>query len=112
VGGAQTCWAGLAQPAGCRLLDPLAVSIPVAGQRLTERQVALHFVNPVRELFEQYTRASGGATLAERPSGGAPPPVPRQPVAIRSFPALRLRAQALAATEFRRRLSRLRRRAG
>lgn len=108
----QTCWALLAQPAGCRLLDPGAVSIPVAGKRLAERQVALHFVNPVRELFEHYTRATGGATLAERPSGGAPPPVPRQPVVIRSFPARRLRAHVLAATEFRRRLSRLRRGVG
>jgi hypothetical protein len=95
----QTCWALLAQPAGCRLLDPEAVSIPAPGREPAERQVALHFVSPVRGLLE---RCAGRA--AERlPSGET-----RDPVEVKSIAARRLTAASLAATELRRRLRRLR----
>ena len=94
----QTCWALLAQAAGCRLLDPEAVSIFVPGSEPSEWQVALHFVSPIRGLLAPF--AAGGA---RRPSGSQM----RQPVVIRSFAAPRLRAPHLATTEIRRRLSRL-----
>lgn len=96
----QTCWALLAQPGGCRLLDPEAVSIFVPGREPSARQVALHFVNPVRGLLERFAGSS-----AWSPPESAPR---RQPVAVHSFPAPRLRAPDLAATEVRRRLRRLR----
>lgn len=96
----QTCWALLAQPGGCRLLDPEAVSIFVPGREPSARQVALHFVNPVRGLLEGF--AGSGAW---RPPGSG---TDREPVEVHSFPAPRLRAPDLAATEIRRRLRRLR----
>jgi hypothetical protein len=93
----QTCWALLAQPAGCRLLDPAAVGIPVPGCEPPAGQVALHFMSPFRSLL-----APLAGRLAERAPAG-------EPVEIRSFKASRLTAAALAATELRRRLVRLRR---
>ena len=95
----QTCWALLAQPAGCRLLDPEAVSIFVPGREPSWRQVALHFVNPVRSLLERFA-----GSLAER----APASDTRPPVEVQSFAAPRLSAAGLAATEVGRRLRRLR----
>jgi hypothetical protein len=92
----QTCWALLGQAAGCRLLDPAAVGIPVPGREPPAGQVALHFVSPVRGLL-----APIAARLAERQTGC-------EPVAVRSFAAPRLTAAALAVTELRRRLRRLR----
>lgn len=107
----QTCWALLGGQAGCRLLDPAAVSIPVPGREPPAGQVALHFVSPVRGLLGRYTER-----LAERrppaapepPAGLEPPLVPEPPVEVRSFPAPRLTARALAATEWRRRYGRAR----
>jgi hypothetical protein len=93
----QTCWALLALPGGCRLLDPEVVSIFAPGRELSSRQVALHFVNPVRGLLERFASSRAG-----RSSGSAL----REPVEVRSFAAPRLRALDLAATELRRRLSR------
>jgi hypothetical protein len=98
----QTCWALLAQPAGCRLLDPAAVSIPVPGRALRARQVALHFVSPVRGLFAGYWQR-----LAPVAEATALPAV-CEPIEIGSFAAPRLTAPVLAATEVRRRLRRLR----
>lgn len=95
----QTCWGLLAQPAGCRLLDPEAVSIFVPGSEPSTRQVALHFVTPVRGLLERFA-----GSLAER----APASDTRQPVELRSVAAPRLTAPVLAATEVRRRYRRLR----
>jgi hypothetical protein len=94
----QTCWALLAQAAGCQLLDPEAVSIFVPGSQPSEGQVALHFVSPIRGLLEPFV-ASG----AWRPPGSAPP----EPIAVRSFAARHLRVPDLATTEVRRRFSRL-----
>jgi len=98
----QTCWALLGQAAGCRLLDRDAVGIPVPGREPSERQVALHFVSPVRGLLAGFKPPKGQA------GEGPPPPAP---TALRSFAAPRLTAPALAATELRRRLRRLRHRA-
>jgi len=98
----QTCWALLAWPAGCRLLDPAAVSIPVPGRAPRAQQVALHFVSPVRGLFAGHSQRLppvGEATAL---------PAACEPIEIASFAAPRLTAPALAATEVRRRLSRLR----
>jgi hypothetical protein len=95
----QTCWALLGGQVGCRLLDPAAVSIPVPGREPPAGQVALHFVSPVRGLLGRYTER-----LAER----RPPAAPGPPVEILSFPAPRLTARALAATEAKRRWRRLR----
>ena len=93
----QTCWALLAQPVGCRLLDPDAVAIPVRGRALAPRQVALHFVSPVRDLLATFS-----ADLARRPV-----PV-GDPIAIHTVAAPRLSAGSLAASEVMRRLRRLR----
>ncbi len=95
----QTCWALLAQSAGCRLLDPAAAAIPVPGREPPASLVALHFVSPVRGLLGPLA-----GRLAERRTGG-------EPVEVRTFPAPRLTAAALAASELRRRLRRLRARA-
>jgi hypothetical protein len=91
----QTCWALLAEPAGCRLLDPAAVGIPVSGREPPASQVALHFVSPVRSLLEPLAGRRGAR-------------LPACATEIRSFRAPRLTAAALAATEVRRRLRRLR----
>jgi hypothetical protein len=91
----QTCWALLAQLAGCRLLDPEMIGIPVSGRDPSERQVALHFVSPVRHLLGRFA-----AGLGERDD-------PTQPAELRSFAARRLTPLALAASEVRRRLRRL-----
>jgi len=97
----QTCWALLAQPAGCRLLDPAAVGIPVPGRELPAGQVALHFVGPVRSLLPAYAgRAAERSRLSVAPDQ-------RDAVVVRSSGARRLTAGALAATELRRRLGRL-----
>ncbi|HEV3459566.1 MAG TPA: hypothetical protein VHG32_23695 [Thermoanaerobaculia bacterium] len=104
----QTCWALLAQPAGCRLLDPAAIGFPVAEQSPRERQVALHFVSPVRGLFADFRQRwlpGGGAEVGMAPGEET---APGEPIALRSFAAPRLTAAALAATELRRRLRRLR----
>jgi hypothetical protein len=94
----QTCWALLGQEAGCRLLDPAALAIPAAGCESADRQrVALHFVSPVRALLARHAEAA------------APPPdsaIP--PTEVVTRPARQLTAAALAATELRRRLCRLR----
>jgi hypothetical protein len=92
----QTCWALLAQPAGCWLLDPEAVSIPVPGRPAAAGQVALHFVSPVRGLLASFAQPQGTAF--------------QSPVELKSFPAPRLSAPSLAVTEVRRRWRRLRRR--
>ncbi|HEV3076772.1 MAG TPA: hypothetical protein VHB47_20290 [Thermoanaerobaculia bacterium] len=98
----QTCWALLAQPAGCRLLDPAAVSIPLPGRPAGPRQVALHFASPVRGLLADYRQR-------QEPAGADPAAAgPGEPVELASFAAPRLTAPALAATEVRRRLRRLR----
>jgi len=91
----QTCWALLAQPAGCRLLDPEMIGIPVPGRGPSEKQVALHFVSPVRHLLGRFAAGLGG------------PDAPTQPTELRSFAARRLTPLALAASEARRRLRRL-----
>ena len=94
----QTAWALLGQAAGCRLLDPAQVAIPVAGEipaAATAGPVALHFVSPVRALLPLYA-----------PLAAAPPDGP--PVALRSRPAGRCRAPELAVTELARRLRRRR----
>jgi hypothetical protein len=93
----QTCWALLAQPAACLLLDPAAVCIPVPGREPAALAVALHFVSPVRGLLEG---------CAGRLAGGRQ--APAEPVNVGTFPAPRLTPLALAATEARRRLRRLR----
>src|ERR1700674_1412662 len=95
----QTGWALLAPPAGCLLLDPGAVGIPVPGREPPERQVALHFVSPMRGLLEGVARRA-----AERTLGGEA----REAVEVQRSPARRLTAAALAVTELRRRLRRLR----
>jgi hypothetical protein len=92
----QTCWALLGQPFGCHLLDPAEVGIPVPGREPPARQVALHFVSPLRGLLAHFAGRCGERT------------VPEEPTELRSFPAPRLTAAALAATEIRRRLRRLR----
>jgi hypothetical protein len=115
----QTCWALLGQAAGCHLLDPAAVAIPVPGRETSDSQrVALHFVSPVRALLHRYaggpdlaaaaaTAAAAAATAATAiASSAAAAPTPRAPVAVTSRPARRLTAAALAATELRRRLRR------
>jgi hypothetical protein len=114
----QTCWALLARPAGCWLLDPQAVAIPAAGEEAgggrDRDRVALHFVSPVRGLFARYAGATrepapklaGSVTPDAEARTGAAPAV--SPVVIRSFPALPLSALGLAAAEARRRLRRLR----
>jgi hypothetical protein len=103
----QTCWALLAQPAGCRLLDPAAIAIPAPGNEDADRQrVALHFVSPVRRLFGRHAAAAmAAARLAEAGGGAAGAGAP--PVALRSIAARRLSAPAMAITEVRRRLRRL-----
>ena len=95
----QTCWALLGHPVGCHLLDPEEVGIPVPGREPAARQVALHFVSPLRGLLAHFAGRCGERT------------VPEEPTELRSFPAPRLTAAALAATEIRRRLRRLRPRA-
>jgi hypothetical protein len=95
----QTCWALLAHPAGCRLLDPAAVSIPVPGREPAARQVALHFVSPVRGLLWPIAGRLAGRRL----------PGPAAAVEIRSVAAPRLSVLSLAASEVRRRVRRLRR---
>jgi hypothetical protein len=92
----QTCWALLAQGAGCRLLDPAAAAIPVPGREPAAGLVALHFVSPVRGLLGPFA-----GRLAERGAGAAA-------VEVRTFAAPRLTVAALAASELRRRLRRLR----
>src|SRR4051812_31898839 len=91
----QTAWALLGAPAGCRLLDPVAAAFPLPCREPGEGTVALHFVSPRRALLEPLARA-----LESRA-------VPAVPIAIRSFPAARLTPLGLAATEARRRFSRL-----
>jgi hypothetical protein len=91
----QTAWALLGWPAGCRLLDPERIAFPVPGREPGEGTVALHFVSPVRGLFETIA----GSFREKEP--------PAEPVAIGSRPARRLTAWGLAATEARRRLGRL-----
>jgi hypothetical protein len=91
----QTVWALLGWPAGCRLLDPARIAFPVAGREPAEGTVALHFVSPRRALLDPIARS---LAARERPAA---------PVAIQSFPASRLTAFGLAATEARRRLARL-----
>ena len=104
----QTCWALLAQPAGCRLLDPAAVAIPLTGGPAAARQVALHFVSPVRGLLPAYARG-----LPEQHGGAGPgdgrsmaPEAGAAAIDVGSLPAPELSALALAATEVRRRLRR------
>jgi hypothetical protein len=92
----QTGWALLAQATGPRLLDPEEVGIPVPGREPPAGQVALHFVTPLRGLLAHFAGGCG-----ERA-------VPAEPTELRSFPAPRLTAAALAAAEIRRRLRRLR----
>ena len=95
----QTCWALLGQAAGCRLLDPTAVGIPVPGRAVSPATVALHFVSPVRYLLERHR---GAADVA-----GAPAAADTGPVEVATLAAPRLTAFALAASEVRRRLRRL-----
>jgi hypothetical protein len=96
----QTCWALLGQAAGCRLLDPAAVSIPAPGGAVPPATVALHFVSPVRHLLERRrAEAARGEEPGEPGDGG--------PVEVATFPAPRLTAFSLAASEARRRLRRL-----
>jgi hypothetical protein len=103
----QTCWALLAQAAGCRLLDPAAIAIPVPGHEDIDRhRVALHFVSPVRGLFERYA-PMGAAAARPAETGGGSAGADAPPVALRSIAARRLSAPAMAATELRRRLRRL-----
>ncbi len=92
----QTCWALLGQHVGSHLLDPEEMGIPVPGREPPARQVALHFVTPLRGLLAHFAGRRGERT------------VPDEPTELRSFPAPRLTAAALAATEIRRRLRRLR----
>ncbi|HVT18454.1 MAG TPA: hypothetical protein VHQ90_20040 [Thermoanaerobaculia bacterium] len=91
----QTCWALLAQPAGCRLLDPEVAGIPARGRQPAVQQVALHFVGPVRGLLAHFAGAGTRRIAADQ-----------APVEIHSFPAPRLGPLGLAATEVRRRLRR------
>jgi hypothetical protein len=83
----QTAWALLGWRAGCRLLDPAQVAIPLPGVPAGEETVALHFVSPVRTLLAEYPPLA----VADAP-----------PVEIRSRPARRCRALDLAADEARR----------
>lgn len=94
----QTCWALLAQPAGCRLLDPEAVGIPAPGRQPGEGQVALHFASPVRGLLAGFAGTRSWRTTLQEAA-----------VEVGSFPAPRLGPIGLAATEVRRRLTRMRR---
>jgi hypothetical protein len=114
----QTCWALLGQAAGCRLLDPAAIAIPVAGCEAADRgRVALHFVSPVRSLLARHAQVPGAAPTGPTPATPEAPESPESgeairaapPVVVASRPAARLTAAALAATEVRRRLRRLRR---
>ena len=93
----QTAWALLGQAAGCRLLDPAAVAFPVPGRA------------PRRGRSPSISSAPGGRSSrrSQRALGERPPFARPEPVAIRSFPASRLTAPGLAATEARRRLGRL-----
>src|SRR5579863_946922 len=95
----QTCWGLLAQPAGCCLLDPQMVSIFAPGDELSERQVALHFVTPVRGQLERFASSLAELGVASDK---------REPIVLRSVAAPRLTAAALAATEAGRRYRRLR----
>ncbi len=106
----QTCWALLAQPAGCRLLDPATVGFPAPGRSPRAQQVALHFVSPLRGLFSGFQRLPPAGPGPAPGGAGEPaePADPGEPIALRSFAARRLTAAALAATEVRRRLGRLR----
>jgi hypothetical protein len=69
----QTCWALLGGAAGCRLIDPRAVAIPLRAE-IDPARVALHFVSPCRGLLAPI------AALAPDRSREAP-------VAVRSAPA-------------------------
>jgi hypothetical protein len=101
----QTCWALLGQAAGCRLLDPEAVGFPAPGREPPQRQVALHFVSPVRGLLASFAgRAAARPAVGERGETGALV----EAVEIPSHRARRLTVAELAATELRRRLRRLR----
>lgn len=116
----QTCWALLGQAAGCRLLDPAAISIPVAGCETADRgRVALHFVSPVRSLLARHAQVPAAAPTPATPATAGTletaetpetiePTRAAPPVVIASRPAPRLTAAALAVTEVRRRLRRLR----
>jgi hypothetical protein len=104
----QTCWALLAQPAGCWLLDPEAIAIPVAGREAADRRrVALHFVSPVRGLLARYAGGDGETPPAAPPDAageGGEGGETAEPARVRSRAARRLSAPALALTEVRRRL--------
>src|SRR5437016_4095173 len=82
----------LAQQAGCRLLDPGAIGIPVPGRAPRPAQVALHFVSPVRGLLAAFGAAAGPGETAPMAA----------PVELHSVAAPRLTAAALAASEARR----------
>ncbi|HXO22264.1 MAG TPA: hypothetical protein VOA87_20285 [Thermoanaerobaculia bacterium] len=95
----QTAWALLGAAAGCRLLDPRRISIPLSGQARDPEQVALHFVSPVRGLLDGFLQASQSKEE-----------LPAEPVEIGSIEAPICGPANLAATEIRRRWRRLRRR--
>jgi hypothetical protein len=90
----QTCWALLAQAAGCLLLDPARISIPAPGESTPSGLVAYHFVSPVRNIL-------GGFRLPEGEPGDD-----EATVTVGHIPSCRLTPGALAATEIRRRLKR------
>jgi hypothetical protein len=90
----QTGWALLGGRAGCWLLDPAQVRIPVGPGE--NGAVALHFVRSVRGLLPGYV--AGHAEAAE---GDGPPAV------LQSAAALRCGPLALAASEGRRLFRRL-----
>lgn len=94
----QTAWALLGEPLGARWLDPAWIAFPVPGREPGEGTVALHFVSPRRALLGPIAHS-----LAGRQRPAEPPP----PIVLRSFPASRLTAFGLAATEARRRLARV-----
>jgi len=87
----QTCWALLGERAGCWLLDPTQVRIPLRPGE--EGAVALHFVRSIRELLPGYARSESGEEVGS-------------PAVLRSAPARRCGPLDLAASEGRRLLRR------
>lgn len=90
----QTCWALLAQRAGCRLYDPRRVRLAHPQAKPDEEAVALHFVSPVRRSFWEQLE-----THAER--------LGEPPIRLTTIPSRRCGFLALAWNEMSRRLSRL-----
>lgn len=89
----QTAWALLAYRAGCRLLDERQVAFPERPVHVSPERVALHFINPRRDLLAAY--------LAVAPDRAA-----EAPVRIETVPAGRCGWATLAVAESRRRLAR------